>query len=192
MKPLDLKMVPLRIAERASAIPVLILILLGLHCLKPSSSSPSFPALPCRTPIYIQAEGEVRYPGVYAFCTEPRASEVLSKALVPVKNCEPDGLFTTTTLSSGTKVLVTLKGQACKVNLGEMCAHYKVSLGIPLSLNKESLEGLTAIPGIGIKLAGAIVEEREHRGGFNSMDEIASVRGIGKALYGRIRPYLTL
>jgi DNA uptake protein ComE-like DNA-binding protein len=30
-------------------------------------------------------------------------------------------------------------------------------LGIPLSVNRESQEGFTAIPGIGIKLAGAIV-----------------------------------
>lgn len=192
MKPLDLKMVPPRIAERASAIPILIFILLGLHCLKSFSSSPSSPALPCPTPIYIQVEGEVESPGVYAFCTEPRAGEVLFKARVPDKYCETDSPIDIPALRSGTKVLVTREGQMCKLNLGEMCAHYKVSLGIPLSLNKESLEGFTALPGIGVKLAAAIVKERERRGGFKSMDEIMSVRGIGKVLYGKIRPYLTI
>jgi competence protein ComEA len=192
MKPLDLKTVPLRSAERASAIPILILIILGLHCLKPSPGSPSFPALPCPAPIYVQAEGEVRYPGVYAFSREPRAGEVIYKAVARIRNCEPDGPFETTTLRSGSKILVTREGQACKVNRGEMSAHYKVTLGIPLSVNRESQEGLTAIPGIGIKLAGAILEERERRGGFKTIEEIAGVRGIGKILYGRIRPYLTL
>jgi competence protein ComEA len=192
MKPLGSKTVHLRIAERGSAIPVLVLMLLGLHFLKPSSSSPSFPALPCPAPIYVQAEGEVKYPGVYAFCREPRIEDVLSRAVARIRHCGTGDHLETTTLSSGTKVLMTRKGQACKVIQGEMCAHYKVSLGMPVSVNRETQEGLTAIPGIGVKLAGAIVEERERRGGFKAMDEILGVPGIGKALYGKIRPYLTL
>lgn len=192
MKPLGLKMVPPRIAERASAIPILVLILLGFHCLKPSPSSLSLPALPCREPIYVQVEGEVGRPGVYAFCTAPRVEAVLSKTAPLIRDGDPHGPFAAATLGSGTKLLVTREGRSCKVDVTEMCAHYKVSLGIPLSINRETEDGLTAIPGIGVKLAGAIVEERERRGGFKTVDEIAGVRGIGKALYGKIRPYVTL
>lgn len=192
MKPLTLKTVRLRIAERTSAIPILLLILLALHVLKPSPGSPSSPALPCRPAVYVQVEGEVRYPGVYSFCLEPRPREVLSRAIALHRNCEFHDPLDPATLPSGARILVTRDGQACEVTRGEMGAHYKVSLGIPLSLNRESQEGFTAIPGIGVKLAGAIVRERARRGGFKSIDELAGVPGIGKTLYGRIKPHLAL
>jgi competence protein ComEA len=83
-------------------------------------------------------------------------------------------------------------GLNCEVRLGEMRAHHKVSLSIPLSVNRESKEGLTAVPGIGFNLAGTIVRARESRGGFKTLDEITDVPGIGNALYRKIKPYLAL
>ena len=44
-----------------------------------------------------------------------------------------------------------------------MSAFHKVTLGIPLSINRESVEGLTAIPGIGNSLALTIEKERIKR-----------------------------
>jgi competence protein ComEA len=192
MKPLGLKMVPPRIAERTSVIPILLLVLLGLNSLKPSPGPPSSPAPACRAPTYVQVEGEVRYPGVYSFCWEPGLAEVLSRAVALDRIGKFNDPLEVATLTSGEKILVIREGEACKVSRGEIDAHYKVSLGIPLSANRESEEGLTAIPGIGVKLAGAIVRERERRGGFKTIDEIAGVPGIGRALHGKIKSYLTL
>ena len=74
----------------------------------------------------------------------------------------------------------------------EMTAFHKITLGMPVSINTESLESLTAVPGIGPKLAELIIRERERSGGFRSLDEILSIRGIGSVLYGKISPYLVL
>jgi DNA uptake protein ComE-like DNA-binding protein len=74
----------------------------------------------------------------------------------------------------------------------EMTAFQKMTLGLHVSINLESLEGLTAVPGIGPGLAGLIVIERDIRGGFKSLNEIKSIRGIGPGLYKRVRPYLVL
>jgi DNA uptake protein ComE-like DNA-binding protein len=74
----------------------------------------------------------------------------------------------------------------------EMTAFQKMTLGLHVSINLESLEGLTAVPGIGPGLAGLIVRERDIRGGFKSLNEIKSIRGIGPGLYKRVRPYLVL
>jgi len=95
-------------------------------------------------------------------------------------------------MTSGQKAVVVSDGIVCLVRLEEMSAHHKISLSIPLSLNRESREGLTAVPGIGFNLAGAIVRERESRGGFKTLDEITSVPGIGKTMYEKIKPYLVL
>ena len=83
-------------------------------------------------------------------------------------------------------------GEGHRSRTSEMTAFQKITLGMHVSINLESLEGLTALPGIGPGLAGLIVRERDNRGGFKSLDEIKSIRGIGPGLYKRVRPYLVL
>ena len=60
----------------------------------------------------------------------------------------------------------------------------------PLNLNRATAEELAELPGIGAELAGRIVACREERGGFESVEEIMEVPGIGEgkfaALEGRI------
>ena len=60
----------------------------------------------------------------------------------------------------------------------------------PLDLNRATAEELAGLPGIGAELAGRIVACREERGGFESVEEIMEVPGIGEgkfaALEGRI------
>jgi competence protein ComEA len=137
-------------------------------------------------------EGEVREPGVYAFCEEASLEAVIRRAGGIGKGCGSFNMCGTTALNSGQKVVVKHHGHKCEILFEEMCAFHKTSLSIPLSINKESQEGLTAIPGIGFNLAGAIVRLRESRGCFKTLDEVASVPGIGKVLYWKIRPYLVL
>ncbi len=83
----------------------------------------------------------------------------------------------------------------CEENIfiqGEISAFYKITLKLPLSLNRETLEGLTAIPGIGPGIAKTIIRERAERKGFKSVEELMSIRGIGPSLYKRIEPHLVL
>lgn len=61
---------------------------------------------------------------------------------------------------------------------------------IVLDLNTASERALQKISGIGEVTAQAIVEYRELRGGFSSVDELINVRGIGQATLEKIRPYL--
>jgi competence protein ComEA len=78
----------------------------------------------------------------------------------------------------------------CKA--GELSAYQKMTLGIPLNLNSETPEGLTAIPGIGKSLAGRIVKERIKRDGFKDIIELRSVSGIGEKTFLKIAPHVSL
>ena len=62
----------------------------------------------------------------------------------------------------------------------------------PLDLNRATAAELEALPGIGAVKAAAIVAERESSGGFQSIDDLESVRGIGPSLVARLRPHVTL
>ncbi len=56
-----------------------------------------------------------------------------------------------------------------------------------LDLNKASVTDLDGLPGIGPSKAQAIVDFRESRKGFRSVEELLEVKGIGPKLYDKIR-----
>ena len=111
-------------------------------------------------------------PLVKAFCKKPSS--------VWVKRCG---------FRNGLSIRILEDG---RVICRSMSAYKRITLGIPISINREWKYGLCAIPGIGPHVAKEIVMERRRRGGFNSLDELMQVKGIGKKLYSRILPYISL
>lgn len=73
-----------------------------------------------------------------------------------------------------------------------MSAFHKVTLGIPVNINKESVYGLTAIPGIGNSLARTIVEERIKRNSFKDINELKTLPGIGEKMFLKIASYIRI
>ncbi|MGE5842243.1 MAG: helix-hairpin-helix domain-containing protein [Deltaproteobacteria bacterium] len=189
MKPLSLKTAPQRIDERAAGLLVLLLTLFLLHALKPAPYRHGAETVPCMSPVYAQIKGEVRHPGVYAFCASPTLDELVLRAGgLREGYLQPSSLR----LTPDAGVSVTKQEGTLRVQPVEIPSFYKITLGLPISLNTETEEGLTALPGIGKNMARAIVEERTRRGGFKSMDEIMKIPGIGPKLYARMKPHLTL
>ena len=189
MKPLSWKTAPQRIVDRTPGLGVLLLILFLLHLLKPSPYRLGAKTIPCEPPVYAQIEGEIRHPGVYFFCAPPTLGELIRKAggLREGELPPPD-----LRLIPNSGVSVTKEGEALKVQPHEISSFHKITLGLPISVNRESEEGLTALPGVGKNMAKAIVEERAKRGGFKSLQEIMGIPGIGPKFYTRMKPYLTL
>jgi competence ComEA-like helix-hairpin-helix protein len=56
-----------------------------------------------------------------------------------------------------------------------------------VNLNKTSLEQLTMLPGIGIKTAERILAYRRASGGFNTINELLEVHGIGEVKFDKIK-----
>lgn len=64
---------------------------------------------------------------------------------------------------------------------------FVVRVSAPLDLNSATLEELIGLPGIGPVLARRILEYREAHGGFQSVEELLEVRGIGPKRLAQIR-----
>jgi len=142
--------------------------------------------------ILIQVSGDIKQPGIYGFHQPPHLTDLVAKAGGPSLGAEKGVQSKDISLSSGRRIEVRGEGGETEIFESEMSAFHKITLGLPISLNRETVEGLTAVPGIGPKIAGEIVHERAKRGGFQRLEEILSVQGIGPVIYDKIRPYLVL
>jgi len=171
---------------------LLLFLLLALHLLasaaKPHTEQGSSPG----ERVFVEVSGDVLHRGVYAFETLPDVGSLLSRAGEPLGIALQGAPSGPRRFRSGSHIRFTWKDGKVALDAGEMSAFFRVTLGLPILLNRESPEGLTAIPGIGPKTAEAIVLERGRIGGFRRIEDLRSVPGIGPALLQTIRPWVVL
>jgi len=179
---------------RSAGFLILFLILLTVQPLG-SVLRPSRPRnSPCARPFFVEIAGEeIRYPGIYAVC---HRSALQGLPAIAGGRGTPFGfpaeLLDRLDLAKGPKVTVRREAGRNSFVLGEIQAHRRITLDIPLALNEASEAELTAIPGVGPGIAEAIIRERTIRGRFKRLDELRRVRGIGPKLYESIKQYLDL
>ena len=61
-----------------------------------------------------------------------------------------------------------------------------------VNVNTATAEELEMLPGIGPSKARAILEARQQKGRFQSLDELEEVKGIGRSTVEQLRPYATV
>lgn len=141
---------------------------------------------------FVRITGDVMKPGIYSFSETVNIDELIkiSGGLKTADQLNPHtaGL----NLKSGAWINVEHKNNRTIFSQKEIAAFHRVTLGIPIDINRESVEGLTAVPGIGNVLASRIVDERARKNGFNDLNEIKRVHGIGDRLYERILQYVSI
>jgi len=59
-----------------------------------------------------------------------------------------------------------------------------------IDINKASLEDLVKLPNVGLVLANRIIEYREKKGNFQSIEELLEVKGIGEKKLASFRKYV--
>jgi competence protein ComEA len=64
--------------------------------------------------------------------------------------------------------------------------------GLPLDLNRALVPELELLEGVGPRLAKAIVDDRDARGPFPSVEALDRVAGIGPATVAKLRPFLSV
>lgn len=64
------------------------------------------------------------------------------------------------------------------------------TVSVRFDLNHVERSDLEQIPGVGPKLAQAIVEHRGEKGHFQTLDQLRDVKGFGPATFDKVRPFL--
>ena len=61
-----------------------------------------------------------------------------------------------------------------------------------VNINTASAEQLTALPGVGPKLAARIVEYRQKTGSFRATKDLLNVQGIGEKNFAKLETWLSV
>jgi competence protein ComEA len=154
-----------------------------------SESPSSSDVLPTATSrIGVDVIGAVQQPGVYYLEPAARVVDLVEAAggLTPDANREQINLASH--LKDGQQVHVPRVGEQAQV--AEEPAARKTSG--ELDLNRADAAALAALAGIGPATAEAIVAYRESNGPFKRVEDVQNVKGIGPALFSKIKDQITI
>jgi competence protein ComEA helix-hairpin-helix repeat region len=155
------------------------------------------PNLPGNTPlpersITIELNGEVNRPSLIGYSQPTMVQQIIQDAGGFLKNQILSSKEGARILNQDTALTVTSKDHRILILQDPLSAKALWVLGRPIPINRATAEDLDRLPGIGPGLAQRIVEYRERRGRFSSLDELIEVNGIKEKTFEKIKGYLTL
>ena len=134
--------------------------------------------------LVVHVAGAVQNPGVYTLQDGSRVEDAITRAqLLP--QSDADALNRAALLSDGQKIVVPFAGESqtshpLTESEGGTMPNDKVNL------NHATLAQLMTLPGIGEVKAQAIMQYRQEHNGFQTIDQLLQVNGIGSAIYSQI------
>lgn len=140
--------------------------------------------------VVAHAAGAVLQPGVYELPADSRVTDLIDAAGGASADADLDRLNLAAPVVDGQRVYVPRIGEAMPADAAVGAAGGQPAG--PLDLNTATLEQLDVLPGVGPATAQAIIDERDRRGGFRSVDDLLDVRGIGPAKLEGLRDLVTV
>jgi competence protein ComEA len=141
------------------------------------------------------AAGAVQAPGVYRLEPGARAADLVEAAGGASPDADLQRLNLAAPVADGERLYVPRVGEVAPPAVagpaGGSAAGGEAGEG-PVDLNTATAEQLEELPGVGPAIAAAIVDERERRGRFATVDDLLDVRGIGEARLEQLRDLVTV
>jgi competence protein ComEA len=167
----------------------------SLTSVAPAPSSPA-PGGDRRGVMVVHVAGAVATPGVVELAAGSRVIDAVEAAGGALDDADLDRLNLAAKVADGERVLVQRVGDPASPTTPGGDASGSPGTGGPgaalLNLNTATQTDLEALPGIGPVLAGAIIDERERRGGFRSVQELRDVDGIGDKRFAALADLVTI
>jgi competence protein ComEA len=166
-----------------------------------ATSTTSMPADPAPTSeVVVQVAGAVAHPGVVRLTKGARVTDAIARAGGGVPGADLERLNLAAKLVDGERIAVPKLGEQPPPAVGPGADGDPAagatpgapSAGAPLNLNTATEAQLEALPGVGPTLAAAILAERDKRGGFTSVNDLRSVRGIGDRRFADLKDLVTV
>ena len=157
---------------------------------KPENSF-SQPEMPSNE-IVVHIAGAVENPGVYTLTEGERVEDALQKAGI-ADNADADALNRAAVLFDGQKIVVPFQAERPADNMETGIEPVRTDdtasrtiENEKININTANITQLMTLPGIGEVKAAAIIRYRQEHGGFQNIDEVLLVNGIGSGIYAQI------
>ncbi len=148
------------------------------------------------TSALVHVAGAVRRPGVYRVREGMRIDDALRLAGGPTRRADLAAVNLAAKVEDGRQVLVPERARVANGAAGGSAASgagaTPAAPGAPVNLNTATLEQLDALEGIGPATAQSILDFREERGGFGSVEELGEIPGIGEKRLATLRKAVTV
>jgi competence protein ComEA len=142
--------------------------------------------------VVVHVAGAVRRPGVYRLRAGARVEAAVRLAGGPTRRADLGGLNLAAKVEDGRQVLVPQRIQAGAAPAVAAGGGAAAAPAQPVNLNTATLEQLDALPGVGPATAQKILDFRDERGGFGSVEELGDVPGIGPVRMAALREAVTV
>lgn len=139
--------------------------------------------------VFVHVAGHVRHPGLYELPPGARVADAIEAAGGARKGADVDALNLAQLVIDGVRIEVV--GRAAR-DTGSSMGSATETVSGTVSVNTASQQDLETIPGIGPVKAAAILSHRDEIGGFQTLEDLLDVSGIGPATLEAIRPYVSL
>lgn len=146
---------------------------------------------PLKQDIYVTVTGEVKNPGMYQLTTDNRINDAIQKAGGFTENAYTENINLAQILSDGQYIKVLSKEYAESLEDSDFTSEAPEFHGI-VNINTATVDELCQLPGIGEVTALKIIEYRDLTGGFEHVEDIQNVSGIGPSKYDQIKYNITI
>lgn len=151
--------------------------------------------------VFVDVKGAVHYPGVYELTDQHRIVDAVELAGGYLTDANPQFINHAQKLQDEMVIyipkhgeqlteeeqqLVTIASASGNSSSGSSSTSGKVNL------NKADEAALTTLPGVGPAKAQAIIAYREESGGFQTIDDIKKVSGIGEKSFERLKDLIDI
>jgi competence protein ComEA len=136
-------------------------------------------------PVIVGIAGNTGVNGVFYVPEKARISDLLGAAGIRNSELFDHGMLSKR-LSTGKTVVIESRDS---LRIAEMNNANKLALGIPIDINKATIEDLMLINGIGEKTAWQIVQFREKSGRYHQVEDLMMIRGIKEKKFRNLRRF---
>lgn len=152
----------------------------ALQVVSPASS-------PTPVAIKVHVVGAVLSPGVYQLAADARAGDAVDAAGGPSSAADLVAMNLAVPLRDGQQVVVPERGTAAMAaQVTPVLASQPQAAG-KLNLNTASRQELEALPGIGPVTAQKLLDYRQTRGAFVSVDELKDAKLVNSSTFEKVK-----
>lgn len=134
--------------------------------------------------ITVEVVAENEMSGIYFVEPGTTVRQMIARLAIKEKTAEDFKL------QNGMKIRFVPKQDTSEIVIEKIEASKRLALGLPVDINLAGTDDLMLIPGVGKTLAANIVDRREKKGRYETIDQLTEIKGIKENKLSKLRQYL--